>query len=383
MTTKHCMDVSQFPTNHLGVFCQYFGPNRISKAHQNYEMTTSSVTQSLLTMSVSALCYGYLWTQPHSPTPPAVDSQLPDGGATSRAPHGSDAHPAMHVNEQCALAVGPFFPAHKWNLHSQHPLNVPEFNVTECHWGSASLNSSRRQRLISNPGRRFLLLETDLQTSHKTHDKAELSSLPPFPQQLSHWTQGRISTDLKTCCLILRQRLREWETLSLTQKACNELECHVRLKSGITESSSAFKGEESIVRTGLHSSQKSLKALAQPEGTRGCWLTPESAMSLYRWGQAKSRHLILSFQGLPRNHCRTPSHPAGLRNTHTKSRFENQQNSSELKSILLWSSHSLLEFPRSTQGISAAGNREISHGSWWNETSWKGERNRLAPSARS
>ena len=76
MATKHCMDVSQLPTTHLGVFCQYFGPNRISRAHQNYEMTTSSVTQSLLTMSVSALCYGYLRTQPHSPTPPAVDSQL-------------------------------------------------------------------------------------------------------------------------------------------------------------------------------------------------------------------------------------------------------------------------------------------------------------------
>lgn len=327
-----------------------------------------------------------LWLPPDTaPLPHPTHRRLtaPDGGATSRAPRGSGAHPAMHVNEQCTLALGPFFPAHKWNLHSQHPLNVPEFNVTECHWGSASLNSSRRQRLISNPGRRFLLLETDLQTSHKTHDKAELSSLPPFPQQLSHWTQGRISTDLKTCCLILRQRLREWETLSLTQKACNELECHVRLKSGITESSSAFKGEESTVRTGLHSPQKTLKALAQPEGTRGCWLTPESAMSLYWWGQAKSRHLILSFQGLPWNHCRIPYHSAGLRNTHTKSRFENQQNSSELKSILLWSSHSLLEFPRSTQGISAAGNGEISHGSWWNETSWKGERNRLAPSARS
>lgn len=206
-----------------GFFCQYFVPKRISRAHQNYEMTTSSVTQSLLTMSIPALCYGYLWTQPHSPTPPPVDSQLPDGGATSRAPYASGAHTAMHVNEQCTLAVGPFFPAHKWNLHSQHPLIIPEFNVTERRWGSVSLNSSRRQRLITNPGQRFLLLGTDLQTSHKTHDKAEFSALPPFPQQLSHWTQGRISTDLKTCCLTLRQRLREWETLSWLRRPVRSL----------------------------------------------------------------------------------------------------------------------------------------------------------------
>lgn len=32
--------------------------------------------------------------------------------------------------------------------------------------------------------------------------------------------------------------------VTMTQKACKELECRVRLKSAITESSSAFKGEE-------------------------------------------------------------------------------------------------------------------------------------------
>ena len=34
------------------------------------------------------------------PHPTPRDSQLPDGGATSRAPHASGAHTAMHVNEQ-------------------------------------------------------------------------------------------------------------------------------------------------------------------------------------------------------------------------------------------------------------------------------------------